>query len=123
MGFGTNNQTAAGAADQQKEMIIYNVEVTDVRLTNKETVCYFDMKVNGIIIRECVCIEYKNKEGNTGFIIDFPRRAIMDGDKIKKNSKGEDMYMSYCFFPITKELRRSIVFQINAIIDLKQNQQ
>ena len=122
MGFGTNNNQTA-AADQQKKMITYNVEVTDVRLSNKDTVCYFDMKVNGIIIRDCVCIEYKNKEGNTGFIIDFPRRAIMDSDKIKKNSKGEDMYMSYCFFPITKELRLSIVSQINSKVDEMQDQQ
>lgn len=122
MGFGTNNQKAAGTAEQ-KEMITYNVEVTAVRLTNKDTVCYFDMKCNGIIIRECVCIEYVNQKGETGFIIDFPKRAIMDGDKIRKNSKGEDMYMSYCFFPITKELRLSIVSQIRAVLDSNQEQQ
>ena len=110
MGFGKTEQAAA------KEMITYNVTVKKVRPTKNDNLVFFDMTVNGIEIRECKCVEYKNSKGETGYIIDFPGRPVMDGDKIKKDSNGKDMYSTFCFFPISRELRLAIVDQIGKVL-------
>lgn len=117
MGFGTNK------TENTKEMITYNVTVTKVQQTSKDTLVIFDMVVNGITIHGNRCIEYKNKNGDTGYIIRFPDyQGIKDG-KPMKDKDGNDIYYSHCFFPISKELRLSIVDQIRAVLDSNQTQQ
>lgn len=106
MGFGT------AKTENTKEMITYNVTVTKVQQTSKDTLVIFDMVVNGVTIHGNRCIEYKNKDGNTGYMIRFPDYQGTKNGQPMKDKDGNDIYYSHCFFPISKELRLSIVDQI-----------
>lgn len=90
----------------QQERTVFNCKVTRVRETQNGAI-YFDMEVNGVCISELRYVEYKTKEGKDGQMISFPSYQS------KKNEK----WYNYVWFPISKELRESIEVQISDLLD------
>lgn len=92
--------------NQQQERTVFNCKVTHVRETQNGAI-YFDMTVNGVCISELRYVEYKTKEGKDGQMVSFPSYQS------KKNQK----WYNYVWFPISKELRESIEVQISDLLD------
>ena len=92
--------------EAQQERTFFNCKVTRVRETQNGAI-YFDMEVNGVCISEFRYVEYKTKEGKDGQMISFPSYQS------KKNQK----WYNYVWFPISKELRESIEVQISDLLD------
>lgn len=92
--------------NQQQERTVFNCKVTRVRETQNGAI-YFDMEVNGVCISELRYVEYKTKEGKDGQMISFPSYQS------KKNQK----WYNYVWFPISTELRESIEVQISDLLD------
>lgn len=92
--------------NQQQERTVFNCKVTRVRETQNGSI-YFDMEVNGVCISELRYVEYKTKEGKDGQMVSFPSYQS------KKNQK----WYNYVWFPISKELRESIEVQISDLLD------
>lgn len=92
--------------ETQQERTVFNCKVTRVRETQNGAI-YFDMEVNGVCISELRYVEYKTKEGKDGQMISFPSYQS------KKNQK----WYNYVWFPISKELRESIEVQISDLLD------
>lgn len=92
--------------ETQQERTVFNCKVTRVRETQNGAI-YFDMEVNGVCISELRYVEYKTKEGKDGHMISFPSYQS------KKNQK----WYNYVWFPISKELRESIEVQISDLLD------
>lgn len=92
--------------NQQQERTVFDCRVTRVRET-KNGAIYFDMTVNGVCISELRYLEYKTKEGKDGQMVSFPSYQS------KKNQK----WYNYVWFPISKELRESIEVQISDLLD------
>jgi DNA-binding cell septation regulator SpoVG len=100
------NQQQETQQETQQERTVFDCKVTRVRETQNGAI-YFDMTVNGVCISECRYVEYKTKEGKDGQMISFPSYQS------KKNQK----WYNYVWFPISKELRESIEVQISDLLD------
>ena len=100
------NQQQETQQENQQERTVFNCKVTRVRETQNGAI-YFDMEVNGVCISELRYVEYKTKEGKDGQMISFPSYQS------KKNQK----WYNYVWFPISKELRESIEVQISDLLD------
>ena len=92
--------------ETQQERTVFNCKVTRVRETQNGAI-YFDMEVNGVCISDLRYVEYKTKEGKDGQMVSFPSYQS------KKNQK----WYNYVWFPISKELRESIEVQISDLLD------
>lgn len=92
--------------NQQQERTVFDCKVTRVRETQNGAI-YFDMTVNGVCISELRYVEYKTKEGKDGQMVSFPSYQS------KKNQK----WYNYVWFPISKELREKIEVQISDLLD------
>lgn len=97
------------ASSNEQERQVYNVEVTKVFLTDSDKRVLFNAKVNGVSIESFGFIEYTNKEGQTGYMVQYPSRKY-------KNKEGKDAYSNTVWFPISKELRDDIKAQIDKIL-------
>jgi len=84
--------------------VTYEVEVTRAKEIKDGTVA-FDMNVNGVSISGCFYREYTNKEGKEGSLISFPSEKGKD-----------DKYYNKAWFPISKEVKASIVSQLEALV-------
>jgi len=100
------NQQQETQQEAGQERTVFDCKVTRVRETQNGAI-YFDMTVNGVCISECRYVEYKTKEGKDGQMISFPSYQS------KKNQK----WYNYVWFPISKELRESIEVQISDLLD------
>jgi DNA-binding cell septation regulator SpoVG len=81
----------------------YEVQVTRAREVKEGSVA-FDMEVNGISIYGCWYNEYKTKEGKEGTMLTFP--SYKNGDK----------YYNHCWFPISADLKKDIIAQIEKLV-------
>lgn len=81
----------------------YEVQVTRAREVKGGSVA-FDMEVNGISIYGCWYNEYKTKEGKEGTLLTFP--SYKNGDK----------YYNHCWFPISADLKKDIIAQIEKLV-------
>ena len=85
------------SAEKKEVTITYDVEVLRAREL-KEGFVVFDAKVNGIIIYGMKYSEGTSKKGEEYTMISFP------------NQKGkDDNYYNHVFFPISNELKESII--------------
>lgn len=82
----------------------YNVEVTKAKEI-KDGVVAFDMTVNDVSIYGCFYREYTTKDGKDGTLISFPSY---------KGTNGK--YYSYAWFPISKEIKESIIDQLEKLV-------
>jgi DNA-binding cell septation regulator SpoVG len=101
-----NQQQETKQQETQQERTVFDCKVTRVRETQNGAI-YFDMTVNGVCISECRYVEYETKEGKDGQMISFPSYQS------KKNQK----WYNYVWFPISKDLRESIEDQISDLLD------
>lgn len=101
-----NQQQETKQQEAQQERTVFNCIVTRVRETQNGAI-YFDMEVNGVCISELRYVEYKTKDGKDGQMVSFPSYQS------KKNQK----WYNYVWFPISKELRESIEVQISDLLD------
>lgn len=101
-----NQQQETKQQETQQERTVFNCKVTRVRETQNGAI-YFDMEVNGVCISELRYVEYKTKEGKDGQMISFPSYQS------KKNQK----WYNYVWFPVSRELRESIEVQISDLLD------
>ena len=85
----------------------YKVTVLSAKVINEKRVL-FSANVNGIKIDGFALVEYTNQQQETNYLVQFPSR--------KGNINGEDKYFNVVWFPISKELRESIVNQIFSLI-------
>ena len=86
--------------------VTYEVKVTRAHAFDKEQhQISFDIEVNGVSISNMRAVDYVNKEGKEGTMVNFPDRKGKDGN-----------FYNYCFFPISKELRENILDQIAEIL-------
>lgn len=60
----------------------------------------FDLQVNGVVIHGMRYIEYVTKEGKEGSMLSFP------------SYKKDDKYWTHVWFPISRELQKTIEEQI-----------
>jgi DNA-binding cell septation regulator SpoVG len=81
----------------------YEVKVTRAREVKEGSVA-FDMEVNGISIYGCWYNEYKTKEGKEGTMLTFP--SYKNGEK----------YYNHCWFPISADLKKDIIAQIEKLV-------
>lgn len=72
----------------------------------------FNLLVNGVCIYGMVLIEYTNKAGESGTMIDFPSWK----SETVKNDDGSNKYIPYVTFPVTKEIKAEIIEQIDKIL-------
>lgn len=100
-----NNQQQETTQETQQERTRFDCKVTRVRETQNGAI-FFDMEVNGVCISELRYVEYKTKEGKDGQMISFPSYQS------KKNQK----WYNYVWFPISKELREKIEVQISDLL-------
>ena len=93
-----------------KEHVDYKVQVT--RATQFESGAVgFDMTVNGVKIYNCTAKTVKSKKtGEDVDLINFPEYKSKNGE-----------YYSYAWFPISLDLKESIINQINGILENKTN--
>ena len=92
--------------ETQQERTVFNCKVTRVRETQNGAI-YFDMEVNGVCISDLRYVEYKTKEGKDGQMVSFP----------SYQSKKNQIWYNYVWFPISKELRESIEVQISDLLE------
>lgn len=102
-----NQQQETKQQETGQERTVFDCKVTRVRETQNGAI-YFDMTVNGVCISELRYVEYKTKEGKDGQMVSFPSYQS------KKNQK----WYNYVWFPISKELRESIEVQISDLLDV-----
>lgn len=100
-----NNQQQETTQETQQERTVFDCKVTRVRETQNGAI-FFDMTVNGVCISELRYVEYTTKEGKDGQMISFPSYQS------KKNQK----WYNYVWFPIPKELREKIEVQISDLL-------
>ena len=93
---------------EEKTMVDYQVVVTKAKVIGEGRV-NFNITVNGVSIYGMHLIEYTNKEGQSGTLINFPQ---WKGEK-----DGQATYNNYCFFPISKEMKEEIIAQIDKVIE------
>lgn len=86
------------------ENVNYDFNVSGCKVI-KEGRVKFNITVNGVTIYGMNLIEYTNKEGHEGTMISFPQW------------KGDKGYNNYCFFPISKENKEKIIFQIDTALN------
>lgn len=99
-------KSSKGASKEKetKEKAVFNCTVERVHMFDEKHIS-FDMTANGIKISGLNYIEYTNKDGQDGVIINFPQR------------KGkENKYYNILWFPISKELKDDIIKQIEALV-------
>lgn len=100
--------------ENTKVSATYNVEVTKVILTDSDKRVLFNAKVNGISVDGFGFVEYTNKEGQTGFMVQYPSRKF-------KGKDGKEGYSNVVWFPISKDLRDDIKGQIDKILEAMVN--
>ena len=88
--------------------INFDIKVTKAKVISEGRV-NFNIVVNGISIYGMHLVEYTNKEGQSGTLINFPQ---WKGEK-----DGQTTYNNYCFFPISKELKEDIIKKIDEVIE------
>lgn len=86
-----------------QESTKYEVKVTRAREVKEGSVA-FDMEVNGVSVYGCWYNEYKTKEGKEGTMLTFP--SYKNGDK----------YYNHCWFPISADLKKDIIAQIEKLV-------
>lgn len=91
----------------KKETRTFDVNVTKAREV-KDGVVVFDMEVNGVNIYSCWYREYITKEGKEGTMISFPQE--------KAEIDGETKYFNRAWFPISNELKDSIIEQLQKVV-------
>ena len=94
--------------ESTKQDINFDIIVTKAKVIGEGRV-NFNILVNGISIYGMHLIEYTNKEGQSGTLINFPQ---WKGEK-----EGKPTYNNYCFFPISKELKEDIIKMIDEVIE------
>lgn len=93
---------------EEKTNIDFQVFVTKAKVIGEGRV-NFNIIVNGVSIFGMHLIEYTNKEGQSGTLINFPQ---WKGEK-----DGQATYNNYCFFPISKAMKEEIISQIDKVIE------
>lgn len=89
--------------EQEQPKVEYTAKV--LRATQfDDSSAGFDLQVNGVTIYGMVYREYVNKNGEEGFLIDFPSR--------KGTGNFSNKYFKHCWFPISKDLKDDIYNQI-----------
>ena len=98
-------------SNENKEEVKTNYEFTILRAKIiNDTKVNFAMRVNGITIFGMNMIEYKNQKGETNIMISFPQ---WKGEK-----NGQETWNNYVDFPMTKELRESIISAVRAKLNI-----
>lgn len=91
-----------------KQDINFDIKVTKAKVISEGRV-NFNIVVNGVSIYGMHLVEYTNKDGQPGTLINFPQ---WKGEK-----DGQTTYNNYCFFPISKELKEDIIKKIDEVIE------
>ena len=90
--------------EAKAEKITYTVEVTSAKVVSDKR-AIFNATVNGIKIDGFALCEYTNQKKETGYMVQYPSRKGSDGK-----------YYHSVWFPVSKEIRESIVNQVLSLI-------
>lgn len=88
----------------EAEKITYKVEVTSAVVVSEKR-AIFNATVNGVKIDGFALCEYTNQQKQTGHLVQYPSRKGSDGK-----------YYHSVWFPISKEVRESIVNQVLSLL-------
>lgn len=95
-----NNKKEAATVEARN----FEVKVTRVHQFDEKHIA-FDCEINGVKVQGMNYIEYTNKQGEDGYMVNFPSRKGSD-----------DNYYNIVWCPLSKEVRESIKSQIEELL-------